>query len=112
MQWIMLLLAILFEVMGTLFIKYAQLYQCDKLHLITLIAICIAYFFFAKAIRTIPLGIAYALWEGIGIVLIVSLSYLLFHESVSPLNKLLGFLFIICGIACLKFGIVKPADKR
>ncbi|CAI1146380.1 DMT family transporter [Serratia quinivorans] len=111
MQWIMLLLAILFEVMGTIFIKYAQLYQCDKLHLITLIAICISYFFFAKAIRTIPLGIAYALWEGIGIVLIVSLSYLLFHESVSPF-KLLGFLFIICGIACLKFGIVKPAVRR
>lgn len=111
MPWIMLLLAILFEVTGTIFIKYTQIYQCDKLHLITFVAICISYFFFAKAIRTIPLGIAYALWEGIGIILIVSLSYLLFHDSVSPL-KLLGFLFIICGIACLKCGVVKPAASR
>nr|WP_315292803.1 multidrug efflux SMR transporter [Serratia proteamaculans] len=107
MPWIMLLLAILFEVMGTIFIKYAQIYQCDKLHLITFVAICISYFFFAKAIRTIPLGVAYALWEGIGILLIVSLSYLLFQESVSAF-KLLGFVFIICGIACLKFWVVKP----
>ncbi|CAI1195322.1 multidrug efflux SMR transporter [Serratia proteamaculans] len=107
MPWIMLLLAILFEVTGTIFIKYAQIYQCDKLHLITFVAICISYFFFAKAIRTIPLGVAYALWEGIGILLIVSLSYLLFQESVSAF-KLLGFVFIICGIACLKFGVVKP----
>ncbi len=45
--------------------------------------------------------------EGIGILLVVSLSYLLFQEPVSTL-KLLGFLFIICGIACLKFGVVKP----
>lgn len=61
-------------------------------------------FFFAKAIRTIPLGIAYALWEGIAIMLIVSLSYLLFQESVSAF-KLLGFVFIVCGIACFKYEI-------
>jgi spermidine export protein MdtJ len=106
MQWVMLLLAISFEVTGTIFIKYAQVYQCNKLHLITLVAICTSYFFFAKAIRKIPLGIAYAFWEGIGILLIASLSYLLFQEPISVF-KLLGFLLIICGIACLKFGVVK-----
>ncbi|WP_413504959.1 SMR family transporter [Serratia grimesii] len=106
MQWVMLLLAISFEVTGTIFIKYAQFYQCNKLHLITLVAICTSYFFFAKAIRKIPLGIAYALWEGIGIWLIASLSYLLFQEPISAF-KLLGFLLIICGIVCLKFGVVK-----
>ncbi|WP_431224303.1 SMR family transporter [Serratia sp. L9] len=52
------------------------------------------------------MGVAYGLWEGLGILLIAPLSYLLFQKPISVL-KLSGFVVIVCGIACLKYGVVK-----
>ncbi len=54
---------------------------------------------------------AYALWEGIGILLITLFSVLLFDESLS-LMKMAGLTTLVAGIILIKSGTRKPAKPR
>ncbi|WP_290503278.1 multidrug/spermidine efflux SMR transporter subunit MdtJ, partial [Leclercia sp. UBA5076] len=63
------------------------------------------------AVKKIALGVAYALWEGIGILLITLFSVLLFDESLS-LMKMAGLTTLVAGIILIKSGTRKPAKSR
>ena len=53
--------------------------------------------------RGVPLGIAYALWAGIGVVLVAVISWLVFHESLTWL-QILGMALVIAGAVLLELG--------
>jgi small multidrug resistance pump len=53
--------------------------------------------------RGVPLGIAYALWAGIGVVLVAIISWLVFHESLTWL-QILGMALVIAGAVLLELG--------
>ena len=59
----------------------------------------------------IALGVAYALWEGIGILLITLFSVLLFDESLSLL-KIAGLTTLVIGIVLIKSGTQKKASSK
>ncbi len=75
------------------------------------------YFFFCctwivnSAVKKIALGVAYALWEGIGILLITLFSVLLFDESLSLL-KIAGLTTLVIGIVLIKSGTQKKASSK
>lgn len=102
-SWIYLLGAILSEVIGTVSIRLLMTSSPVYGYMFMYFMIMLSYLLLARAIKRIPLGVAYALWEGVGIVLITASSAVLFREYVSSC-KALGLGIMISGIFFLKSG--------
>lgn len=105
--WIFLGLAIAAEIIGTLSMKYASVNDAMSGHIVMYIMITGSYVMLAKAVKRVALGVAYALWEGIGILFITLFSVLWFDEHLSPL-KVAGLVTLIAGIVLIKSGTRKP----
>lgn len=104
--WILLALAIIAEITGTLSMKWASVSGGHTGFILMLAMIALSYIFLAFAVKKIALGVAYALWEGIGILLITLFSVLLFDESLSLL-KIAGLTTTVIGIVLIKSGTQK-----
>ncbi|MTH46103.1 multidrug/spermidine efflux SMR transporter subunit MdtJ [Intestinirhabdus alba] len=105
--WILLSLAIVSEIIGTLSMKWASTGNSSSGFILMLVMITLSYIFLSFAIKKIALGVAYALWEGIGILFITLFSVLLFDESLSVL-KITGLSVLVLGIVLIKSGTRKP----
>ena len=68
--WILLGLAIAAEITGTLSMKWASVGHGNSGFILMLVMIALSYIFLSFAVKKIALGVAYALWEGIGIYLL------------------------------------------
>ncbi len=101
--WILLGLAIVAEITGTLSMKWSSVNESNMGYIFMLVMIAISYIFLAFSVKKIALGVAYAMWEGIGILFITLFSVMLFDESISPL-KILGLTTLVIGIALIKSG--------
>lgn len=102
--WILLGLAIATELTGTLSMKWASVSEGNGGFILMLVMISLSYIFLA--VKKIALGVAYALWEGIGILFITLFSVLLFDESLS-LMKIAGLTTLVAGIVLIKSGTRK-----
>ena len=100
MNWIYLLIAILAEVAGTTALKASAGFTRPVPVLITAVGYGIAFFFLALTLRTIPMGVAYAVWSGIGIVLIALVGWLGFRQSLD-VPALIGLGLIIAGVVVI-----------
>lgn len=112
-SWIYLFTAIGFEVIGTTSMKFTHtLFPVAGL-LVMYLMIGLSYYFLSLAIKRVPVGVAYALWEGIGIVLITLVSAFFLGEHLS-LDKALGLAVMIAGILLVKSGTrtAKPEESR
>ncbi len=112
--WIFLAFAIVTEVIGTLSMKYASTTGDMTGHFVMYFMITCSYILLSVAVKRVALGVAYALWEGIGILLITSFSWLWFDEVLSPL-KIAGLLILLAGIMLVKSGTdssKKSSKKR
>ncbi|WP_241626114.1 multidrug/spermidine efflux SMR transporter subunit MdtJ [Rosenbergiella epipactidis] len=101
--WMLLVLAIIFEVTGTLSMKWSTLSGSASGYYIMLLMIGCSYLTLSIAIKKIALGVAYAMWEGVGIIIISLCSLWLFDESLSA-GKLCGLVLLILGITLIKIG--------
>jgi spermidine export protein MdtJ len=104
--WLYLLLAIAAEVIGTLSMKYASVSGDMAGYFSMYIMIGCSYFLLSKAVIKIALGVAYALWEGLGLMCITSLSVMWFNEPISVV-KVTGLAILLMGIVLVKSGTVK-----
>jgi len=57
----------------------------------------IAFYFLSLTLRSIPVGIAYAVWSGVGIVLITLVGWLVFGQKLDP-PALIGMALIVAGV--------------
>ncbi|CFQ28174.1 multidrug/spermidine efflux SMR transporter subunit MdtJ [Yersinia bercovieri] len=105
--WIFLGLAIVAEIIGTLSMKYASVSGEMTGHIVMYFMITGSYILLALAVKKVALGVAYALWEGIGILIITIFSVLWFDESLSVL-KIAGLATLVAGIMLVKSGTRKP----
>ncbi|HRK96141.1 MAG TPA: multidrug efflux SMR transporter [Rhodospirillales bacterium] len=89
--------AIVLEVAGTTFLQMSE--QFTKLVPTLLMAACylVAFYFLTLAIKTIPIGLAYAIWSGLGILLISAIGYVLFRQSLD-VAAMIGLGFIVAGV--------------
>jgi quaternary ammonium compound-resistance protein SugE len=102
MNWILLIIAGLLEVGWAIGLKYSEGFTRLWPSLFTLVTMALSFFLLAVAMRSLPVGTAYAVWTGIGAVGTVILGIVLFSESAS-LARLACVGLIIAGIAGLKF---------
>ncbi|MDT8717651.1 multidrug efflux SMR transporter [Clostridium sp. 19966] len=100
MQWIYLIMAILFEITGTTLMKLSN----GLTKLLPSIGMAIAYLLcfsvLSLALKKIPVSVAYAIWSAAGIVIISTIGIIFFKESVSLL-KILSIIFIVVGVVGL-----------
>ncbi|ACY84294.1 multidrug/spermidine efflux SMR transporter subunit MdtJ [Edwardsiella piscicida] len=104
--WIFLACAIVAEIIGTLSMKWASVSGTMSGNVVMLLMVTLSYILLAFAVKRVALGVAYALWEGIGILFITLFSVLWFDEPISAL-KLSGLGLLVGGIILLKSGTVK-----
>lgn len=104
--WILLALAIVTEITGTLSMKWASVSDGHTGYILMLAMIALSYIFLSFAVKKIALGVAYALWEGVGILLITLFSVMLFDESLTPM-KAAGLATLVMGIVLIKSGTRK-----
>jgi len=101
MAWIYLFLAGIFEVVWAIALKYSNGFSKLWPSIITTVGMAISIYFLAQALKSLPIGIAYAVWTGIGAIGTVILGMILFDES-KDLIKIVFILFIVAGIVGLK----------
>jgi quaternary ammonium compound-resistance protein SugE len=102
MAWFYLLLAGLMEVGWAIGLKYTDGFTRFWPSLLTSVAIIASMIFLALALRTLPMGTAYAIWTGIGTIGTVAFGILLFNEP-SDVLRLACIGLILAGIIGLKF---------
>ncbi len=101
MHWIYLIFAIVFEVAGTLSIKQATFGNTYFWSGVITVCYIISFTLIYYATKKIEIGIAYAIWAGLGTSLIAILGWLIFKEDMN-LVKISGIVFIIIGAILLK----------
>lgn len=90
-------IAIVLEVIGTTMLQKSA--QFTKLAPTLIMAVCYlaAFYFLSIALKTMPVGLAYAIWSGLGIVLISLVGYLVLGQTLD-LPALIGLGLIIAGV--------------
>jgi quaternary ammonium compound-resistance protein SugE len=104
MAWLILIVAGLFEVAWAAGLKYTEGFTRLVPSVATGIAIVISMGLLGVAVRTLPLGTAYAVWTGIGTVGTAILGIVLFREPANA-ARLFCIVLIVVGIAGLKLTV-------
>ncbi|WP_132073775.1 SMR family transporter [Sinorhizobium americanum] len=100
MLYTVLVIAIIFEVLGTSAMQAAQHFTRLAPTVLMVVCYAVAFFFLSYTLRYIPVGIAYALWSGLGIVLISAVGYITFGQKLD-LAAIVGLALIIAGVLVL-----------
>ena len=102
MAYVYLAIAIIAEVVATGALKASE--EFTKLYpsLLVVVGYCLAFYFMTLALRTIPIGITYAIWSGAGIVLITCIGAL-YYDQIPDIPAIIGIAFIISGVALIHF---------
>ena len=95
-----LVVAIVFEVLGTSAMQAAQHFTRLAPTVTMVVCYAIAFYFLSWTLRYVPVGIAYAIWSELGIVLISFVGYIAFGQKLD-LAALVGLGLIIAGVVVL-----------
>ena len=95
--WLLLLLAIAAEVVGTSCLKLSQGFSRPIPTLVVLSAYAISMTLMSRVVQILPIGLTYALWSGIGIVAIVLIGLLVYGQEPTQ-GQLFGMALITAGV--------------
>lgn len=101
MAWVILVVAGLFEVAWAVGLKYTEGFTRLWPSALTVVALVVSMALLAAALRTLPIGTAYAVWTGIGAVGTAALGIILFDEP-RDAARVACILLIVAGIVGLK----------
>lgn len=100
MHYLFLTLAIIAEVIATTALKASEELTRMGPTLMVVIGYLVAFYFLILSIRVIPVGIAYAMWSGIGIVLI-SITSAIIYKQIPDVPAIIGMLLIAAGVVVI-----------
>jgi len=98
-----LAIAILAEIVATSALKASEGFGRPWLALLATAGYIAAFSALAMALRTIPLGVAYAIWSGVGIALLALIGWVVYRQRLDWI-ELSGIALIIAGVLILQFG--------
>lgn len=101
MSWGILFLAGIFEIFWAIGLKYSEGFTKTIPTIFTIITMILSFYLLSLALKSLPIGTAYAVWVGIGTVGTVIAGITLFGETINFI-RLLSILFILLGIIGLK----------
>jgi small multidrug resistance pump len=95
--WIILAVAIAFEVVATSALKETQGFTRLVPSLIAIVGYGLAFYFLSLTLKVLPVGVMYAIWSGAGIVLVAIIGWLVFRQALD-LPALIGIALILAGV--------------
>src|SRR5665647_994730 len=107
MEWVYLFIAGLFEVAWAIGLKYTEGFTRLYPSIFTGVCMLLSFYFLSQALKTLPIGTAYAVWTGIGIIGTTILGILLFKESMD-FGRLVCISLIFSGVIGLK--LISPVS--
>lgn len=96
-NWIFLSVAIMAEVIATSSLKASAEFTKFWPSVIVVVGYAIAFYFLSLTLRSIPVGIAYAVWSGLGVVLVSIVGWWFYNQALD-LASLIGIGLIIAGV--------------
>lgn len=102
MGYLYLGIAILFEVLGSSFIKTCEGFTKLIPSIVVVVSYIVAFYFLSLCLKTIPLSIAYTIWAGVGIVLTVLISIFIFKQTID-VPAIIGIVFILIGVIIINY---------
>jgi len=100
MNWVYLGLAIVAEVIATSLLKSSEGFTRLWPSLAVIVGYGAAFFFLSLTLRAIPVGVAYAIWSGVGVVLVTLIAWLAYGQKLDW-PALVGIALIACGVVVL-----------
>jgi len=100
MGYLYLSVAIVAEVIATSALNSSEQFTKLVPSLISIIGYAVAFYFLSHVVKTIPVGVAYAIWAGLGIVLIAIAGAFVF-EQVPDAPAVIGMVLIVAGVAII-----------
>lgn len=100
MHYLFLAIAIAAEVTATSFLKASDGFSRLTPTLIMVAGYAVSFFFLSLTLRTLPTGVAYAIWSGAGVVLIAAIAWLLQGQRLD-LPAMIGMGLIVTGVVVL-----------
>ena len=83
MHWLYLAVAILSEVVATSALKAAEGFTRGIPSLLVAVGYGLSFHFLSLTLRSVPLGIAYAIWSGVGVALVSLAGWVIYHQSLT-----------------------------
>ena len=96
-HWIFLAVAIISEVIATSFLKSAEGFTRFCPSLVVVVGYLLAFYLLSLTLKTIPVGVAYAIWSGVGIVLIALSGWFFLGQSLDT-SAVIGLTLIVAGV--------------
>ena len=96
-HWLFLGIAIVAEVTATSALKASEGFSRLWPSAVVVLGYGVAFYFLSLTLRTVPVGVAYAIWSGLGVVLVALLSWWLFGQKLD-LAAVLGMGLIVAGV--------------
>lgn len=98
--WLLLGTAIVAEVIGTSALKASEGFTRLVPSVVVVLGYAVAFYCLSLVLKTVPVGIAYAVWSGLGIVLITLVAFVVYGQTIDPLG-LIGMGLIVAGVVVL-----------
>ena len=99
-NWIFLCVAIIAEVIATSALKSSEGFTKPIASVIVVLGFIIAFYCLSLTLKTIPVGIAYAIWSGVGIVLVTIIAWIVFDQKLDVWG-IIGIVLIMSGVLVL-----------
>jgi len=99
-HWLYLGVAIVSEVVATSALKAAEGFTRLLPSLVVVVGYGIAFYCLSVVLRTLPLGVTYAIWSGVGVALVALVGWLVYRQSLD-LAAVIGLTLIVAGVIVL-----------
>lgn len=99
-NFLFLLVAIVSETFATSMLNASEQFTRPWPSVMTIVGYCLSFYALSLALRTIPVSIAYAIWSAFGIVLIMIVGIVAFHQK-PDLPAIIGLTLIIAGVVVI-----------
>ncbi len=100
MAWLYLAIAIVSEVIGTLALKASDGFSESGASTVCILAYGVAFYALSLVVKTLPLGVTYAIWAGAGIVLITAAGAV-WYKQLPDAPALIGMVLIVTGVVII-----------
>ena len=101
MHYLYLAIAIVAEVIGTSALKAAEGFTRPLPSLVVVVGYGAAFYFLSLALKAIPIGIAYAIWSGVGVALITLIGWRLYGQALVA-GEIAGIAMILAGVIVIR----------
>ena len=99
-HWVFLSIAIISEVIATSALKSSENFSRLLPSLVVIIGYSASFYCLSLTLKVIPIGVVYAIWSGVGIVLITLVAWILFKQKLD-IPAIIGILLIVSGVVVM-----------